>query len=61
MDIFSDRQPGFMMKSHTTGTSRSAEASGVVTDETGTNLATSATTYANLSDSKGGTVQFSRF
>ena len=60
MDIFSVRQPGFMMKSHTTGASRLAEASGVVTDETGANLATPATTNANLSDSKGGTVQFSR-
>ena len=60
MDSFSDRQPGFMMKSHTTGSSRSAEASGVMTDETGANLATSPTTNASLSDSKGGTVQFSR-
>jgi hypothetical protein len=60
MDSFSDRQPGFMMKSHTTGSSRSAEVSGVITDETGSNLATSPTTYANLSDSKGGTVEFSK-
>jgi hypothetical protein len=61
MDIFSDRQPGFMMKSHTSGSSRSAEASGVITDETGVNLATSPVAYANISDSKGGTVEFSRF
>jgi hypothetical protein len=54
------RQPGFMMNSHFTGVSRSAEASGVVTDETGTNLATPATLNANLSDNTGGTVQFSR-
>jgi hypothetical protein len=61
MDSFSDRQPGFMMKSHTTGSSRSAEASGVITDETGSNLAASSTANASLSDSKGGTVQFRRF
>jgi hypothetical protein len=60
MDSFSFRQPGFMSKSHSTGTSRSAEASGVVTDETGANLAASPTPNASLNDSTGGTVQFSR-
>lgn len=53
------RQPGFMMNSHFTGNSRAAAASGVVTDETGANLATPPTLNANLVDSSGGTVQFS--
>jgi hypothetical protein len=61
MDIFSDRQPGFMSKTHTAGTNRLAEASGVVTDVTGANVVTSPTPDADLNDSSGGTVEFSRF
>ena len=59
MDNSHARQPGFMMNSHFTGDSRSAEASGVITDATGTNLATPATLNANLNNTKGGTVQLS--
>jgi hypothetical protein len=54
------RQPGFMMRSHYAGVSRSAEASGVVTDETAANLATPATPNGSLGNSRGSTVQFTR-
>jgi hypothetical protein len=54
------RSPGFLMNSHFMGTSRMAIASGVVTDETATNLATSPTLYADLQNDSGGTLFLSR-
>jgi hypothetical protein len=51
------RAPNFIVNSHFSGTSRAAEASGTLTDETGTNLATSPTLNAGLDNTRGGTVQ----
>lgn len=54
------RAPGFLMIAHSTGTSSGAEASGTVTGQSGTNLATPATLNAALYDVSGGQVQLSR-
>jgi hypothetical protein len=54
------RSPGFYMNNHFHGSSRQAEASGVITDASGTNLATPATLNASLDDGTSGTVQISR-
>jgi len=51
------RAPNFIVNSHFSGTSRAAEASGILTDETGTNLATPPTLSAGLFNAQGGTVQ----
>jgi hypothetical protein len=59
MDNSHVRAPGFLMNSHSTGVSRGAAASGVITDEAGTNLATPPTLNASLNTSTGGTVQLS--
>jgi hypothetical protein len=53
------RSPGFLLNSHFRGTSRAAEASGVVTDETASNLATLPTLNASLENALSGTVQLS--
>jgi hypothetical protein len=50
------RGPGFMLNTHFNGTTRGAAASGTISDGT-TNLASSPTLGANLSDNSGGTVQ----
>jgi hypothetical protein len=60
MDSSHIRSPGFMMNTRFTGSSRSAVASGVITDEAATNIATPPTSIANLMNSTGGTVQFIR-
>lgn len=60
MDNSHFRAPGFMMNSHFTGVSREAEASGVLTDASGTNYATPASIFSSLENSRGGTVQFAR-
>jgi hypothetical protein len=52
--------PGFVMNSHFTGTSRSAEASSTFTDEAGNNLVSSPSLYSELDNSTGGTVQIFR-
>lgn len=49
--------PGFVFSTHFNGTSRSAEASGTVTDETGTNLVATPTIFADLDNASGGTLQ----
>jgi hypothetical protein len=49
-----------MMNTHFTGTSRSAEVSGTLTDNGATNIAAQPTTYASLVNSSGGTVQIFR-
>jgi hypothetical protein len=54
------RMPGFLMNSHFSGSSQMAEASGAITDATGTNVATPATLDASTNDDSGGTVQISR-
>jgi hypothetical protein len=54
------RAPGFLMNTHSHGTSSAAEASGTITDQSGTNLATPATLNASLNDVSGGQVQLSR-
>lgn len=58
---YSDSQhfqaPGFIMNNHSTGTTRSAVVSGTFTDNTGSNLAVSASTFADMNNSSGGTVQ----
>lgn len=59
MDNSQYRAPGFFMRTHFSGASRSAEVSGVVTDATGTNLAASPSLYASVDDSSGGTVEMS--
>lgn len=51
--------PGFVMNSHSTGTSRPAMATGTFTDNTGANIA-SLGGFAELSNSSGGTVQIFR-
>jgi hypothetical protein len=51
------RAPNFIVNSHFSGTTRGAEASGSLTDETGANLATSPTLNAGLNNARGGTVQ----
>lgn len=51
------RVPNFIVNSHFDGTSRAAEASGILTDQTGTNLATLPSLYAELDNARGGTVQ----
>jgi hypothetical protein len=53
------RMAGFLMNNHFHGTSRAAEASGVVTDDTGSNLAAVPTLYASMQNSSSGTVQLS--
>jgi hypothetical protein len=53
------RTAGFMMNAHFHGTRRSAEASGVVTDEAGGNLAAVPTLNASLQNSSNGTVVLS--
>jgi hypothetical protein len=53
------RTVGFMMNTHFHGTSRAAEASGVVTDAAGANLAAVPTLYASLQNSSSGTVVLS--
>jgi hypothetical protein len=55
-----DRMPGLLLNLHSMGTSREALASGVVTDETGANLATPPTLKADLEDDTSGFVQVSR-
>jgi hypothetical protein len=59
IDSSHTRMPGFMMNSHYHASSRGAEASGVVTDASGTNLAAVPTLYANLQNISSGTVQIS--
>jgi hypothetical protein len=59
IDSFHSRTPGFIMSSHFTGSSRGAEASGTVTDATGTNVVTTPSLYGSLNDDSGGTVQIS--
>jgi hypothetical protein len=54
------RAPGFLMITHSTGTSSGAEASGTITGQSGTNLATPATLNAFLFDVSGGQLQLSR-
>lgn len=49
--------PGYVMNSHFSGTSRSAEVSGTFTDDAGNNLAAQPSLYAELENSSGGTVQ----
>lgn len=56
---FHIRMPGLLLNSHSMGTSRQAEASGLVTDATGTNLANLPTLNASLEDDSSGTVQLS--
>jgi hypothetical protein len=51
---------GFIMSTHFVGQSRSAEASGTLTDATGTNLATPATLGAELDNTTSGTVFISK-
>ncbi len=51
------RTPDFIVNTHFNGDSRAAEASGALTDETGTNLATPPTSSAELDNAQGGTVQ----
>ena len=51
---------GFIMSTHFNGDSRSAEASGTFTDETGANLATPPTLNASLAYAKSGTVSISK-
>jgi hypothetical protein len=53
------RSPGFLMNSHDRGTSVSAEASGVTTDESGNNLATLPTLNASVENDSSGTVVLS--
>jgi hypothetical protein len=48
------------MSTHFVGQSRSAEASGTLTDATGTNLATPATLGAELDNTTSGTVFISK-
>ncbi len=60
MDSSHFRSPGFLMNSHFMGTSRAAEASGAVTDETASNLATIPTLNADLENDSSGTVFLSR-
>jgi hypothetical protein len=57
MNVSQYRSPGFVMSMHSTGASRAAEASGVITDQSGNNLATPASLNSSLSDDTGGTVQ----
>jgi hypothetical protein len=59
IDSSHHRMPGFLMNSHFHGTTRSAEASGVVTDAAGSNLAAQPTLYASLQNNSSGTVQLS--
>jgi hypothetical protein len=54
------RGAGFLMNSHSSGTSRSAVVSGQLIDPSNTNFAANPTINADLSNSKGGTVQFSK-
>ena len=51
---------GFIMSTHFNGDSRSAEASGTFTDETGANLATPPTLGAQLDNATSGTVFISK-
>lgn len=60
MDNSHFRSPGFMMNSHSTGVSREAEASGVLTDASGTNYAMPPSIFSSLGNSRGGTVQIAR-
>jgi hypothetical protein len=57
---YSDNQhfqaPGFIMNNHSTGTSRSAFATGTFTDDTGANL-TMLSAFGDMNNSSGGTVQ----
>jgi hypothetical protein len=59
IDSMHIRAPGFLMNTHSMGTSREAEASGLVTDATGTNLASLPTLNASLENDTSGTVQLS--
>lgn len=59
VDGFHMRTPGFLINSHSMGTSREADASGIVTDLTGTNLASLPTLNASLENDTSGTVQLS--
>jgi hypothetical protein len=54
------RAPGFLLNTHSHGTSSAAAASGTFTDQSGTNLATPATLNASLNNDSGGQVQLSR-
>lgn len=54
------RSVGFFMNTHFTGSSRSAEVTGVFTDTTGANIATQPSLYAEMTNSSGGTVMMSR-
>lgn len=58
---FSDSQhfhsSAFVMNTHYTGTSRPAEVSGTVTDQDGNNVAALSSTFAELTNSSGGTMQ----
>lgn len=51
------RSPGFMSKSNFKGTSRSAEASGTLTDASNNNLAAAPSLYASINNNSGGTLQ----
>lgn len=60
IDNIHDRAPGFQMNTHSIGSSCGAEASGTITDQSGTNLATPATLNASLNNDSGGQVQMVR-
>ena len=60
VDSFHLRSAGLVMNEHVQGSDRQAEASGVVTGPTGTNLASTPTLNADLTSSSGGTVSLSR-
>jgi hypothetical protein len=51
---------GMIVNTHFHGQTRSAEASGTITDETGTNVATLPTLTAELTDASTGTVQITQ-
>jgi len=59
VDGFHFRGPGFLENIRLMGTSRAAEASGQITDEIGSNLATQPTLNASIEDAQGGTVSLS--
>jgi hypothetical protein len=60
IDSMHVRAPGLILHMRSHGSSRGAAAAGTVTDETGTNLATSPTLAADLNDARGGTVQITK-
>ena len=60
IDGMHQRTPGFLLNTHSMGTSRQAKASGLVTDAAGTNLAGLPTLNASLEDDTSGFVALSR-